>query len=111
MALFGSVHPYADPQTNRERHERRVVAELRRWLLDSQVLGLSGCFRSSNTQTPKAVIVEKIRSRNGAEKATEADKELPDKLDTDTDAELLKKYDIDPSELSDEFGGQAPMVG
>ncbi len=52
MALFGSVHPYADSQNNSERYERRVVAELRRWLLDSQVLGFSGCFRSSNTQPP-----------------------------------------------------------
>ncbi len=52
MVLFGSVRPYADPRTNRERYDRRVVADLRGWLLNSQVLGPSGCFRSSNTQTP-----------------------------------------------------------
>lgn len=62
-------------------------------------------------EIPKAMIVEKIRGKSGAEKANQADKELPDKIDTGTDAELLKKYDIDPSELSDDFGGQSPNVG
>lgn len=57
------------------------------------------------------MLIEKIQSRSGAEKANDADKELPDKIDTDTDAELLKKYDIDPQELEDEFGGQSPVAG
>ncbi|MDX6380360.1 MAG: hypothetical protein QOI57_1384, partial [Rubrobacteraceae bacterium] len=34
----------------------------------------------------------------------------PDKIDTDTDAELLSKYDIDPDELHDEHGGQSPAA-
>ncbi len=62
-------------------------------------------------EIPKAMLIEKIQSRSGAEKASDADKELPDKIDTDTDAELLKKYDIDPQELEDEFGGQSPVAG
>ncbi|MDQ3386607.1 MAG: hypothetical protein M3475_03255 [Actinomycetota bacterium] len=62
-------------------------------------------------EIPKAMLIEKIQSRSGAEKANDADKELPDKIDTDTDAELLKKYDIDPQELEDEFGGQSPVAG
>lgn len=62
-------------------------------------------------EIPKAMIVEKIRGRSGAEKANEADQELPDKVDTDSDAELLAKYDLNPDELLDEFGGQAPNVG
>ena len=57
------------------------------------------------------MIVEQVRSRSGAEKAQEADRELPDKVDTETDAELLSKYDIDPDELRDEFGGQSPAAG
>jgi hypothetical protein len=56
------------------------------------------------------MVVEKIKSRSGAEKANQADKELPDKIDTDTDAEILKKYDIDPAELADATGG-SPAVG
>jgi hypothetical protein len=37
-------------------------------------------------EIPKAMIVERIRSQQGAQKASEADKELPEKVDTDTDA-------------------------
>jgi hypothetical protein len=61
-------------------------------------------------EIPKAMIVEKIRSRSGAEMANQADEELPDKLDTETDAELLSKYDIDPDELHEEHGGQSPAA-
>ena len=62
-------------------------------------------------EIPKAMIVEQIRSRSGAEKAQEADRELPDKVDTETDAELLSKYDMNPEELNKEFGGQSPAAG
>ncbi len=57
------------------------------------------------------MIVERIRSRDGAGKADEADRELPDKLDTDTDAGLLRKYGLDPEELKGQFGGQSPAAG
>ena len=62
-------------------------------------------------EIPKAMLVEQIRSRSGAEKAQEADKELPDKVDTETDAGLLSKYDIDPDEMQEKFGGQSPAAG
>ncbi len=62
-------------------------------------------------EIPKAMVVERIRSRSGAEKADQADDELPDKIDTDTDAELLQKYDLDPNELDEEFQGGSPGVG
>jgi hypothetical protein len=61
-------------------------------------------------EIPKAMIVERIRSQQGTQKANEADKELPDKVDTDTDAELLQKYGLDPSEVADLLGG-SPAVG
>jgi hypothetical protein len=61
-------------------------------------------------EIPKAMIVERIRSQQGAQKANEADKELPDKVDTDTDAELLQRYGLDPSEVGDLLGGN-PAVG
>ncbi len=61
-------------------------------------------------QIPKAMVVEQIKSRSGAEKANQADKELPDKIDTDADAEILKKYDLDPQELIDAFGGGSPAA-
>ena len=62
-------------------------------------------------EIPKAMIVELILSRNGVEKANQADNELPDKVDTENDAELLRKYDLDPDELRDEFRGQSPVAG
>lgn len=62
-------------------------------------------------EIPKAMIVERIRNNSGAEKAAEADKELPDKIDTETDANLLAKYDLSPQDLSDDFEGQSPNVG
>ena len=61
-------------------------------------------------QIPKAMVVEQIKSRAGAEKASQADKELPDKIDTDTDTEILRKYDLDPQELLDAFGGGSPAA-
>jgi len=61
-------------------------------------------------EIPKAMVVEQIKSRSGAEKANQADKELPDKIDTDTDAELLQKFGLDPKELSEATGG-SPAVG
>ena len=62
-------------------------------------------------EIPKAMIVEQIRSRSGAEKASEADKELPDKVDADNDAGLLQKYGISPDELRQLFGGGSPSIG
>lgn len=61
-------------------------------------------------EIPKAMVVERIRSQQGAEKANQADNELPDKVDTDTDAELLQKYGLDPKEMADAAGG-SPAVG
>ena len=61
-------------------------------------------------EIPKAMIVERIRSQQGAHKANEADKELPDKVDTDTDAELLQRYGLDPDEVANLLGGN-PAVG
>ena len=61
-------------------------------------------------EMPKAMIVERIRTEQGAEKANEADGELPDKVDTEQDAALLQKYGLDPAQLTDIAGGN-PAVG
>ena len=61
-------------------------------------------------EIPKAMIVERIRAQQGAEKANEADGELPDKVDTKEDADLLEKYGLDPAQLTDIAGGN-PAVG
>ena len=62
-------------------------------------------------EIPKAMVIERIRSKSGAERASEADGELPDKVDTETDAGLLEKYGLTPDELNDALGGQSPNAG
>jgi hypothetical protein len=61
-------------------------------------------------EIPKAMIVERIRTQQGAEKASEVDSELPDKVDTEVNAILLQKYGLDPAQLGDIAGGN-PAVG
>jgi hypothetical protein len=62
-------------------------------------------------QIPKAMVVERIRSAGGAAAADRADAELPEKVDTERDAELLRRFDLDPTELAEGLGGQSPAVG
>jgi hypothetical protein len=64
-------------------------------------------------EIPKATVLERIRSRSGAEAADSANDELPDRLDLDSeqDAGLLRRYDLDPDELREEFGGGSPSTG
>lgn len=62
-------------------------------------------------EIPKAMVVERIRSRSGSEMAEKADGELPGKLDLDSDAELLREFDLDPNELREEFRNQPPVAG
>lgn len=64
-------------------------------------------------EIPKATIIERIRSRGGPEAADSANEELPDRLDLDSeqDAGLLRRYDIDPDGLREEFGGGSPSTG
>jgi hypothetical protein len=61
----------------------------------------------------KATLVERIRSRSGPEAADSAQEELPDRLDLDSDqdASLLRRYDLDPDVLREEFGGGSPSTG
>jgi hypothetical protein len=64
-------------------------------------------------EIPKTIIIERIHSRSGPEAADSANDELPDKLDldSDSDARLLRRSDIDPNELREEFGGGSPSAG
>ncbi|MDP8952175.1 MAG: hypothetical protein M3N18_08060 [Actinomycetota bacterium] len=64
-------------------------------------------------EVPKAALLERIRTRSGPEAADSADEELPDKLDLDSDqdAGLLRRYDLDPDDLREEFGGGSPSTG
>ena len=47
----------------------------------------------------KSQIIDLLKSRGDHEKAAQADAELPGQVDTDTDAGLLSKFGLDPSDL------------
>lgn len=59
----------------------------------------------------KAQIIEFLKSRGEQEKAGQADAELPDQVDTDSDANLLEKYGINPQELLGKLGGLGGLGG
>lgn len=56
-------------------------------------------------QIPKDQILSLIRDRGGDNQAQKAQDELPDQVDHEQHADLLKKYNIDPQDLLQQFGG------
>ena len=60
---------------------------------------------------PKELIVERVRARGDFEATARAEGELPEKVDPERDAEMLRRYDLDPGRLIEEFRGQSPEVG
>jgi hypothetical protein len=60
---------------------------------------------------PKEMVVEQIRARGHADITERAERDLPEKVDPERDAELLRGFDVDPAALLDEFRGQTPNVG
>jgi hypothetical protein len=61
-------------------------------------------------QIPKEMIVERIRAQADAETASRAEAQLPEKVDTDRDADLLRKFDIDAADLAGDLPHD-PNVG
>ncbi len=53
----------------------------------------------------KAQILELLRSQGGQDQADQADRELPDEVDTDRDAGLLEKFGVNIGDLLKKFGG------
>jgi hypothetical protein len=60
---------------------------------------------------PKELVVEQVRSRGDADATARAERELPEKVDPDRDADLLRSFDVDPAALLETFSGQSPEVG
>ena len=56
-------------------------------------------------QIPKDQIISLIESRMGGQQAQQASQELPDQVDHEQHANLLQKYNINPQELIQKFGG------
>ena len=59
-------------------------------------------------EIPKEKILELLRERGDGDKADQANRELPDQVDTDRDAGLLSKLGIDPQDLLGGLGGKIP---
>lgn len=57
-------------------------------------------------QIPKDKILEMLKSRGDDAKTQQADKELPDQVDSEKDSGLLSKFGIDPKELIGGLGGK-----
>lgn len=62
-------------------------------------------------EIPKDQILELLRSRGDQGKADEAERELPDQVDTDRDRGLLDKLGIDPQDLLGQLGGLGKKLG
>ena len=64
-------------------------------------------------QIDKQQIMAFLRDKGDAQKTDQAEKELPEKVDTDKpeDASLLEKLGIDPMELAKHFMGGKGIPG
>jgi hypothetical protein len=63
-------------------------------------------------EIPKNKILELLRDRGQDEKADQADRELPDQVDTEQHADLLSKFGVDPEELASKLpGGVGDKLG
>jgi hypothetical protein len=65
----------------------------------------------SPMQIPKDKILELLRSRGENDKASQAEGELPDQVDTEKDAGLLGKLGIDPQDIIGGLGGGGGIGG
>lgn len=62
-------------------------------------------------QIDKNQIMDMLRSRGDAPKADQAEKELPEKVDTDKDSGLLAKLGINPKDLMGKLDGLGGKLG
>lgn len=56
-------------------------------------------------EIPKEQVLKMLQDRGDSGQADQADKELPDQVDTDRDRGLLEKFGLNPSELIGKLGG------
>jgi hypothetical protein len=62
-------------------------------------------------QISKDQIIDFLREQGDSDKASQAEQELPDQVDTDRDSGLLSKFGIDPADLISKLGGNIPGLG
>jgi hypothetical protein len=59
-------------------------------------------------EIPKDAILDLLRERGDDAKASEAERELPDRVDTERHASLLQRLGLDPEELASSLGDRLP---
>jgi hypothetical protein len=60
---------------------------------------------------PREMIIQTLRGRGDFDAAERAERELPEKVDTDIDAGLLTEFAIEPDEIEEGLSGQQPNAG
>jgi hypothetical protein len=59
----------------------------------------------------KNTIVSMLRERGESDKAGQAERELPDQVDTDRDADMLERFGINPQDLLGKVTGGRDIPG
>jgi hypothetical protein len=59
----------------------------------------------------KNTIVSMLREQGDADKADQADRELPEQVDTDRDANLLERFGVNPQDLIGRATGGRDIPG
>jgi hypothetical protein len=62
-------------------------------------------------QFDKSQILDLLRSQGDQDKADEADRELPDKVDTDQHAGILERLGLNPADLIAKLAGGGGGLG
>ena len=62
-------------------------------------------------EIPKDKILELLKQRGEQDKAERAERELPDKVDTDRDQGILERIGVDPKDLLGNLGGLGGKLG
>lgn len=56
-------------------------------------------------EVSKDQVLEFVRERRGSDEMARAERELPDRVDTEQDARLLSKFGVNPLEVLSQFNG------
>ncbi len=59
-------------------------------------------------EIPKDQVLELIRQQRNPEQASQAEQELPDRIDPQRDSGVLAKFGIQPQDLLSKFSGGLP---
>ena len=62
-------------------------------------------------EIPKEKILDLLRQRGDNDKAEQADRELPDRVDPERDKGILDQLGIDPQDLLGNLGGLGDRLG